>query len=126
MSLVRFKTGLEGKPMVESMTVFNSNEVDTKKQPQPYVCMIITIITMDHMTIGLKLKLYLLTELLTKLNEYQKMIITSGLVSWARELKVEIANMEAEGKTPLFTRDFVDMQLAETLDAVASLTRKRK
>ena len=34
--------------------------------------------------------------------------------------------MEAEGKTPLFTRDFVDMQLAETLDAVASLTRKRK
>jgi ribonucleotide reductase beta subunit family protein with ferritin-like domain len=32
-SLVRFKTGLEEKPMVESMTVFNSNEVDTKKQP---------------------------------------------------------------------------------------------
>jgi hypothetical protein len=63
---------------------------------------------------------------MTKLNEYQKMIITSGLVSWARELKVEITNMEAEGKTPLFTRDFVDMQLAETLDAVASLTRKRK
>jgi hypothetical protein len=54
------------------------------------------------------------------------LIITSGLVSWARELKVEIANMEAEGKTPLFTRDFVDMQLAETLDVVASLTRKRK
>ena len=63
---------------------------------------------------------------MTKLNEYQKMIITSGLVSWARELKVEITNMEAEGKTPLFTRDFVDMQLAETLDVVASLTRKRK
>ena len=63
---------------------------------------------------------------MTKLNEYQKMIITSGLVSWARELKVEITNMEAEGKTPLFTRDFVDMQLAETLDAVASLTRTRK
>ena len=61
-----------------------------------------------------------------KLNEYQKMIITSGLVSWARELKVSIADMEAQGKTPLFTRDFVDMQLAETLDAVASLTRKRK
>jgi hypothetical protein len=34
---------------------------------------------------------------MTKLNEYQKMIITSGLVSWARELKVEITNMEAEG-----------------------------
>ena len=33
MSLVRFKTGLEEKPMVESMTVFNSTEVDTKKQP---------------------------------------------------------------------------------------------
>jgi len=32
-SLVRFKTGLEEKPMVESMTVFNSSEVDTKKQP---------------------------------------------------------------------------------------------
>jgi ribonucleoside-diphosphate reductase beta chain len=32
-SLVRFKTGLEEKPKVESMTVFNSNEVDTKKQP---------------------------------------------------------------------------------------------
>ena len=63
---------------------------------------------------------------MTKLNGYQKLIITSGLVSWARELKVEIANMEAEGKTPLFTRDFVDMQLAETLDVVASLTRKRK
>jgi len=32
-SLVRFKTGLENKNMVESMTVFNSQEVDTKKQP---------------------------------------------------------------------------------------------
>ena len=27
MSLVRFKTGLEDKKVVESMTVFNSNEV---------------------------------------------------------------------------------------------------
>jgi hypothetical protein len=27
---------------------------------------------------------------MTKLNEYQKLIITSGLVSWARELKVEM------------------------------------
>ena len=33
MSLVRFKTGLEDKKTVEAMTVFNSNEVDTKKQP---------------------------------------------------------------------------------------------
>ena len=33
MSLVRFKTGLEEKAMVESMTVFNPQEVDTKKQP---------------------------------------------------------------------------------------------
>jgi len=32
-SLVRFKTGLEEKLMVESMTVFNPQEVDTKKQP---------------------------------------------------------------------------------------------
>ena len=63
---------------------------------------------------------------MTKLNEYQKLIITAGLVRWARESKEMIAYIEAEGKTPLFTRDFVDMQLAETLDAVASLTRKRK
>ena len=33
MSLVRFKTGLEDKRVVHSMTVFNSEEVDTKKQP---------------------------------------------------------------------------------------------
>ena len=33
MSLVRFKTGLEEKSKVDSMTVFNSEEVDTKKQP---------------------------------------------------------------------------------------------
>ena len=33
MSLVRFKTNKEERPMVESMTVFNSEEVDTKKQP---------------------------------------------------------------------------------------------
>ena len=33
MSLVRFKTGLEEKAVVESMTVFNPQEVDTKKQP---------------------------------------------------------------------------------------------
>ena len=33
MSLVRFKTGLEDNQVVESMTVFNSNGVDTKKQP---------------------------------------------------------------------------------------------
>jgi len=28
-----FKTGLEEKKMIQSMTVFNSQEVDTKKQP---------------------------------------------------------------------------------------------
>ena len=33
MSLVRFKTNNENRPVVDSMTVFNSEEVDTKKQP---------------------------------------------------------------------------------------------
>ena len=33
MSLVRFKTNKEQKPVVDSMTVFNSEQVDTKKQP---------------------------------------------------------------------------------------------
>ena len=33
MSLVRFKTNSDEKPVVDSMTVFNSEEVDTKKQP---------------------------------------------------------------------------------------------
>ena len=33
MSLVRFKTNNDEKPVVDSMTVFNSEEVDTKKQP---------------------------------------------------------------------------------------------
>ena len=33
MSLVRFKTNNENRPVVDSMTVFNSQEVDTKKQP---------------------------------------------------------------------------------------------
>ncbi len=33
MSLVRFKTNKEERPVVNSMTVFNSEEVDTKKQP---------------------------------------------------------------------------------------------
>jgi len=32
-SLVKFKTNNEDRPMVESMTVFNSEVVDTKKQP---------------------------------------------------------------------------------------------
>ena len=33
MSLVRFKTNSEERPLVDSMTVFNAEEVDTKKQP---------------------------------------------------------------------------------------------
>ena len=33
MSLVRFKTNNDEKPVVDAMTVFNSEEVDTKKQP---------------------------------------------------------------------------------------------
>lgn len=33
MSLVRFKTNNEERPLVDSMTVFNAEEVDTKKQP---------------------------------------------------------------------------------------------
>ena len=33
MSLVRFKTNNDNRPKVDSMTVFNSEEVDTKKQP---------------------------------------------------------------------------------------------
>jgi len=32
-SLVRFKTNKEERPVVDSMTVFNAEEVDTKKQP---------------------------------------------------------------------------------------------
>ena len=33
MSLVKFKTNNEDRPKVDSMTVFNAEEVDTKKQP---------------------------------------------------------------------------------------------
>ena len=33
MSLVRFKTNSQERQVVESMTVFNSEEVDRKKQP---------------------------------------------------------------------------------------------
>jgi len=32
-SLVKFKTNNEDRPKVDSMTVFNAEEVDTKKQP---------------------------------------------------------------------------------------------
>jgi hypothetical protein len=61
-----------------------------------------------------------------KLTMHQKMIITAGLVRRAKELKEYIAYIEAKGQSPLFTSEFVDMELAETLDAVASLTCKRK
>jgi hypothetical protein len=61
-----------------------------------------------------------------KLNEYQASIIKSGLKMWARELKLEIAEVEAAGKNPIMTRGFVDMQVAETLETIEQLTRKNK
>jgi hypothetical protein len=61
-----------------------------------------------------------------KLNEYQASIIKSGLEMWARELKLEIAEAEAAGKNPIMTRGFVDMQLAETLEAIKLLTKRNK
>jgi len=61
-----------------------------------------------------------------KLTKHQNLIITSGLVRRAKELKEYIAYIEAIGQNPLFNSEFVDMELAETLDAVAALTSKRK
>ena len=61
-----------------------------------------------------------------KLNEYQAAIIKSGLEMWARELKLEITEVEAAGKNPIMTRGFVDMQVAETLEAIKQLTKRSK
>ena len=61
-----------------------------------------------------------------KLNEYQASIIKAGLEMWARELKLEIAEVEAAGKNPIMTRGFVDMQIAETLEAIKLLTKRSK
>ena len=61
-----------------------------------------------------------------KFNAYQYSIIQQGLQMYATQLKAEIADMEAEGKHPIMTQGFVDMQVAETIEAVKDLTKKSK
>jgi hypothetical protein len=61
-----------------------------------------------------------------KFNEWQLHLITKGLEFMRAQIKVEIMDAKAQGKTHLFHPNFVDMTIDETLELAQSLTQKTK
>jgi hypothetical protein len=55
---------------------------------------------------------------MAKLNQFQKGVLRDALTMYGDALKQEIADAEANGKRPIMTQGFVDMQINELLDAL--------
>jgi hypothetical protein len=55
---------------------------------------------------------------MSKLNQFQKSVVRDALAMYADALKQEIATAETRGLRPFMTQGFVDMQVAEILDAL--------
>jgi hypothetical protein len=55
---------------------------------------------------------------MSKLDQFQKSVVRDALEMYADELKNNIKVMIEDGKTPIMTAGFVDMQIAEILDTL--------
>ena len=59
-----------------------------------------------------------------KFNEFQKATIISALGMYGKALCAEIAAVEATGKTPFFTEEFIAMQIKDIIALVSDNTKK--
>jgi hypothetical protein len=55
---------------------------------------------------------------MSKLNQFQKSVLRDALELYSDAFKAEIKQSESNGKTPIMTAGFVDMQIAELLETL--------
>jgi hypothetical protein len=61
-----------------------------------------------------------------KLNGFESYLVIKGLASMRSTMKLDILEIEAEGKNPIMTTSYVDMVIDEAIEKIKSLTLKQK
>jgi len=61
-----------------------------------------------------------------KLNGFENYLVLEGLACMRRQMKLDILEIQAEGKNPIMTTSYVDMVVDEAIEKIKSLTLKQK
>jgi hypothetical protein len=61
-----------------------------------------------------------------KLNGFESYLVLEGLESMRRQMKLDILEIEADGKNAIMTIGYVDMVVNEAIEKIKSLTLKQK
>jgi hypothetical protein len=61
-----------------------------------------------------------------KLNGFESYLVLEGLESMRRQIKLDILEIEANGKNAIMTTGYVDMVVNEAIEKIKSLTSKQK
>ena len=61
-----------------------------------------------------------------KLNGFESYLVIEGLESMRRQMKLDILEIEANGKNAIMTIGYVDMVVNEAIEKIKSLTLKQK
>jgi len=61
-----------------------------------------------------------------KLNGFENYLVLEGLACMRRQMKMDILEIQSEGKNPIMTTDYVDMVVDEAIEKIKSLTLKQK
>ena len=61
-----------------------------------------------------------------KLNGFESYLVIEGLESMRRQMKLDILEIEADGKNAIMTTGYVDMVINDAIEKIKSLTLKQK
>ena len=61
-----------------------------------------------------------------KLNGFESYLVLEGPESMRRQMKLDILEIEANGKNAIMTTGYVDMVVSEAIEKIKSLTLKQK
>jgi len=61
-----------------------------------------------------------------KLNGFESYLVIEGLESMRRQMKLDILEIEANGKNAIMTTGYVDMVVNEAIEKIKLLTLKQK
>ena len=61
-----------------------------------------------------------------KLNGFENYLVLEGLASMRRTMKMDILEIQADGKNPIMTTGYVDMVIDEAIEKIKSLTLNQK
>jgi hypothetical protein len=61
-----------------------------------------------------------------KLNGFENYLVLEGLACMRRQMKMDILEIQADGKNPIMTTGYVDMVIDEAIEKIKSLTLNQK